>query len=392
MKTILFVWELGSGLGHAKPFAEIAKGFVDSGVQICVAASELLNAKIAFEGITATFLQAPSWPSHRHFGSQTGEGGYLDILVSIGFADPLKLDAIVTGWISLLNLVKPDVVVADHSPAAAVACHIRQIPVLFAGTCFLMPPLDYGRFPPLKADRAPVMPESRVFAAAAQISRSHGVEPARCLGDYFRGAGRFVFGIQELDPYAPLRREPLYLPPENLASFIEPPIEPRIFLYLSAEMTGVDEFVQAIVQMGFSIEAYFGPDIAPLGRFLALAGHTVHEKPPPFSDVLMRASHVISESGAYTSMNTLAAGRPLLGLVPHGEGAFNISTLEKLGTGRPMKSVADERDIQTVLLGFIADHALQQKARHWAKIIALRSAQVQNGRETVVRAIQKILQ
>ncbi len=391
MKTILFAWELGAGLGHAKPFADIAKGFADSGTRIYVAAPELLNAQIAFAGLDVTFVQAPSWPPHRHFGSQTGEGGYLDVLVGIGFADPVKLGATVDGWLSLLDLIKPDVVVADHSPAAMVACHIRRVPVILAGTCFVMPPLEYGRFPPLKADRAPVMPESRAYTAAAQVSQSCGAKPLEKLTDYFRTQGRFVFGIPELDPYAPLRREPLYLPPEGLASFIEPPVVPRIFLYLSAEMPGLDEFVQAIVQLGFSIEAYFGRDIAPLGRFLALAGHTVHEKPPVLADVLMRASHVVSESGAYTSMNTLAAGRPLLGLVPHGEGEFNISTLEKLGTGRPMKSVKDKRDIKKVLFGFIKDHALQQKARHWAKTIEMRRTQSPNGRDAVTAAIRKIL-
>jgi hypothetical protein len=391
VKTILFAWELGAGLGHAKPFAEIAKGFVDSGSRIYVAAAELLNAQIAFAGIEVSLLQAPTWPSHRHFGSQTGEGGYLDILASLGFADPMKLGSVVSGWLSLLDLTRPDVVVADHSPAAMIACHIRGLPVILAGTCYLMPPLDFGRFPPLKADRAPVMPEARLYSSAAQISKAHGSHPPASLIEYFRTADRFVFGIPELDPYAPLRREPLHLPPEGLAAFIVPPVVPRIFLYLSAEMSGLDEFVQAIVQLGFPIEAYFGRDIAPLGRFLALAGHTVHDKPPALADVLIRASHVVSESGAYTSMNTLAAGRPLLGLVPHGEGEFNISTLEKLGTGRRMGSVNDERDIGNVFLSFIKDHTLQQKARHWAKIIALRSNHVPSGRDDAVAAIHKFL-
>jgi hypothetical protein len=392
VKTILFAWELGANLGHAKPFAEIAKGFVDSDTRIYVAAAELLNAQIAFSDVDVTFLQSPLWSPHRHFGSQTGEGGYLDILVSVGFADPAKLGATVDGWLSLLDLIKPDVVVADHSPAAMVACHIRHVPIILVGTCFLMPPLDYGRFPPLKADRAAVMPESRVLASAVRVSEDHGAEPPKSLVEYFRTTGRFVFGVPELDPYAPLRREPLYLPPEGLAEFIEPPIEPRIFLYLGAEMSGVEALVQAIADLGFPIEAYFGRDIAPLGRFLGLAGHTVHEKPPPLEDVLLRASHVISESGAYTCMNALAAGRPLLGLVPHGEGEFNISALEKLGTGRAMKAVKNERDIKNALLGFIRDHALQQKARHWAKIIEIRRAHVQNGRDAVIGAVRKILQ
>ncbi|HEX3602036.1 MAG TPA: hypothetical protein VHU84_17920, partial [Lacipirellulaceae bacterium] len=130
MKTILFAWELGAGLGHAKPFAEIAKGFVDSGIRIYVAAAELLNAQIAFAGIEVSLLQAPTWPFHRHFGSQTGEGGYLDILASLGFADPMKLGSVVSGWLSLLDLTRPDVVVADHSPAAMIACHIRGLPVI----------------------------------------------------------------------------------------------------------------------------------------------------------------------------------------------------------------------------------------------------------------------
>ena len=356
-----------------------------------VAGGELLNSQIAFAGIDVTFVQSPNWPSHRHFGSQTGEGSYLDLLVHIGFADPLKLGSVVTGWLSLLDFIKPDVVVADHSPALLVACRIKAIPVVLAGTCFSLPPLELGRFPPMKADRAPVMPEARVLQSIATVMQAHGANPPATLIDLFRTRGRFVFGMQELDPYAPFRREPVCLPPENLAAFVEPPVAPRIFLYLGMDVPGIDDFIQTVVALNIPIEAYLGRDIAPLGRFLALAGHIVHESPPPFGEVMPRASHIVSESGVYTCMNAMSAGRPLLGLVPHGEAEFNISVLEKLGMGQKLEKSIDEQKLSKTLIGFIKDHALQQRARHWAKVLEARNGLARRGAPAVIESIKSIL-
>ncbi len=389
MKTVLFAWELGANLGHAKPLAAIARRVADDETRIVVAGRELLQAQRAFAGLDAVLLQAPIWPPHRHLGSQTGQQGYLDVLVAIGFADPVKLGAMVAGWKAICDLVKPDIVVADHSPALLVACHILEIPVVLVGSCFTAPPVDYERFPPIRADRAPIMPEGRVLAAVAAVAAAHGIPAPAALLDCFRTRSRVVFGCRELDPYAAFRREPLYAPPEPLPKFVEPPVRPRLFVYLGSELPRIDELIQALTQTGIQIEAYLGGDIAPLGKFLTLAGHVVHDRPPPLADVLLSASHVLSEGGAYTSFNALAAGRPQLGLVLHAEAELNISAMERIGCGRRLAPWTDDAELQQALLAFINDHALQRQTRHWANVLAMRAAP--DGLHAVEQAVARSL-
>jgi rhamnosyltransferase subunit B len=374
LKTILFAWELGANLGHAKPLAAIARMVANAETRIVVAGRELAQAQMAFAGLDAMVLQAPIWPLHHHMGSQTGQQSYLDVLVGIGFADPAKLGAMVAGWKAICDLVKPDVVVADHSPALLVACHTLNIPVVLVGSCFTTPPVDYRQFPPIRADRAPIMPEARVLAAVAAVAAGFGAPAPVALLDCFRTRGRVVFGCTELDPYASFRREPLYTPPESLPKFVEPPVRPRLFVYLGSEVDHIDDLIQALTQINVPIEAYLRGEIAAFGRFLALAGHIVHDEPPPLADVLLNASHVLSEAGAYTSFSALAAGRPQLGFVLHAEADMNITAMERMGCGRRLRNWTDEAGLQHALRAFIDDHSLQRQARHWANILAMRDA------------------
>ncbi|HXL98966.1 MAG TPA: hypothetical protein VN932_03475 [Rhizomicrobium sp.] len=372
MKSVLFGWELGANLGHAKPLASIANQLRGDGVRIVVAARDLLYARVAFAGIEAQLLQAPIWPDHRHFGSDTGEGSYLDILVNIGFADRAKLAAVVAGWIALLDLAEPDAIVADHSPALLLAARIRDIPVVQVGSGYTMPPVEYDRLPPIRADRAAIVPESRVASVAAGVAAAYGAWAPQSLLDIFRTRARIVFGCPELDVYAPFRREPLCLPPEPLPEFIAAPVEPRLFVYLGPDVPGIDQLLQVLTELNIPLEAYLRGEAAPLGQFLTLRGHRVHDTPPALADVLPNVSHVLSAGGVFTCHAALAAGRPLLGLPQHGEALLNITALEKLGSGRRLEPWSDEKALRNALLAFLRDHTLLRQAQHWAKVLGAR--------------------
>jgi hypothetical protein len=389
LPTILIANELGYNLGHAKPLAAIAGRLGGEDRRLVVAARDLLSARLAFPDPAVPVLQAPIWPSHRHFGSHTGQASYLDLLVTVGFADPQKLGAVVSGWMGLFDLVKPDVVIADHCPGLMVACHIAGLPVVSVGSSFTNPPLELGQFPPLRADRSPIMPEGRVLAMVDEVARAYGRRAPQRLAAIFGSQGRVVFGCRELDAYAAFRRETLYLPPEPLAGFVEPPIQPRLFVYLGVDIPRIEELIQALTLLDIQIEAYLRPEIAVFGRLLDLAGHTVHQQPPPLSDVLLNASHVLCESGATTCMAALAAGRPVLGLALHAEADLNLTMMCQLGVARRLDRWSDEAAIKNSLLHFIADHAIQRQARHWANILGARGGE--DGAAAVARAVDACL-
>lgn len=385
MPSILFAWELGANLGHAKPLAAIAQRLGDD-VRITIAARDLVQARTAFDGTSATLLQAPVWPDHRHFGSQTGETSYLDILVHIGFADPAKLASVTAAWLALLDLVKPDAIVADHSPALLFAAYIREIPVVHVGTGFTMPPVNYDRLPPLRADRAPIMPESRIVSVMAEVAAHHASRVPRALLDIFHTRGRVVFGCPELDAYAPFRNEPVCLPPEPLPAFAEPPVEPRLFAYLGPEVPNIDRLMQVLAALDVPLEVYLRGELTALSRFLALRGHTVHQKPPSIADALPKASHIIAGGGAFTCHAALAAGRPLLSLPLHNEAELNTTAMQRLGVARRLDPWHGESGLRAAILEFLRDHKLLRQSRIWAQTLALRSQR--DGGQAAVDAIR----
>ncbi len=389
MKTILLGWELGANLGHARPLAELGRRLVCDGHRVVIAARDLYAARIAFASDNIPLLQAPVWPPHRHFGSATGDASYIDVLAQIGFGDASKLAATVEAWLELLALVKPDAVVADHSPALLVAARIAAIPVVMVGTGFTMPPVDGDRLPPLRADRAAMIPEEKILEPVRALCIRHAVAPPASLIALFRTAGRVVFGCPELDPYTAFRREPVHLPPERLPGFAEPPIAPRLFAYLGPEIAGLDRLIQVLVDLNVPLETYLRGDLGALSRFLVLRGHHVHETPPVLADVLPGVSHVIAGAGAFTCHAALAAGRPLLALPQHDEAERNTLALDRLGLVRRLNVHGSEASIRDAIQTFIRDHRLLRNARNWAKTLEARTQP--NGVDAFSAAVMQCL-
>lgn len=387
MKTILFAWERGGNLGHAAKLSAIARRLAGS-VRVVVAGRDLPTTEAAFSGIEHVLLQAPAWPDHRHPGAEEGQANYLDTLVSLGFGDPAKLAAVVDGWSGLIDLVRPDLIVCDHSPGLMIARHRPGTPTVAIGTGYAMPPVGYDRFPPLRADRSPIVPEGRIAGIVSEVMKTRSVPGKPDLPRWFRSEARLVLTLPELDAYQAFRREPLHLPLEPLPRFAEPPAEPRLFLYLGDEIPQLAALVQTIAAMKLPVVAYLRGEVEPIPDFLALRGHEVHAKPPNLVELLPTVSHVISAGGAFLSHAALAAGRPHLVLPQHNEARLNLEMLERLGVAREL-APGEPDGLRDAVESFIADHGLVRQARHWAGVIATR--QQPDGMAAAVEAIQQLL-
>jgi hypothetical protein len=389
VKTALFAWELGANLGHASPMAEIARSLESEGIRIVVAGRALENLRIAFAGLNTVLLQAPVWPGYRHFGNEVTQASFLDVLVHAGFASPEKLGAVVAGWRSLIDLIEPDIIISDHSPGLLVATYGGTIPVVAIGTGFTMPPLELGRFPPLRAYRAPIMPEGQVLAAVSPILAAANVSPPDNLTRLFRTTERVVFTYPELDPFRSFRQEPVYLPPEPLPAFVDPPVAPQLFVYLGDEIPGLESIVQALVESDLPVIAYLRGDVGSLADFLAMRGHEVHKSPPKLAETLPRVSHVLSAGGSFTCHAALAAGRPHLIAARHAETSLNLGFIEGLGAGKSLTHATDVRRLVEAIDAFVQDHGLLQNARHWAEVIAMRRQP--SGAEALRAAVRRHL-
>ena len=138
MARVLIAWELGEAFGHLARCLRLAEGFVARGHQVTLALKEvrLPTGQQLVPGISV--LAAPRTP-------QTGPVdrspiNYADVLRVSGFSDAQDVAARLNAWRGILNLTRPDVLVADHAPTALLAARIADIAYLSVGNGFAIPP------------------------------------------------------------------------------------------------------------------------------------------------------------------------------------------------------------------------------------------------------------
>ncbi|MDZ4866322.1 MAG: hypothetical protein SGI91_03280 [Alphaproteobacteria bacterium] len=388
-KSVLFAWELGANLGHVKPMAALARALALRGAKATFAIRDLTNVRQIGKRGEFTILQAPVWPDHVHGGHNPVFASYADVLTGIGFADQNKLGAVVDAWDTVLTMIKPDLIVADHAPALQVAMLGRPQPLVTVGTPFTMPPLHLDRLPPIRADQSPALPEARLHQSVKSVLATRGLQPPARLVDVFQSDERLIFGLPELDPYRAYRNEPILAPPEPLPPFVEPPVKPRLFLYAGSEVPHLEKLIQALVTMDIDVVAYLRGDVGPLPHFLKHRGHEVHETPPPLNEILPRVSHVLSQGGAFTCQAAIAAGRPHLIMPLHNETELNFAQTSTLGVARRLDPSKDEKVVRKKIDDFLTDTQLIHNARHWA--LTLQGRQQGNGLHEAVAAVERCL-
>src|SRR3546814_5008886 len=96
--------------------------------------------------------------------------------------------------------------------------------------------LEADLFPPFRKGRQPVVEPAHVLRVMRDVQKHHGQPLPETVTAPFRTAGRLVCTLPELDPYAPLRRDPVLGPVEGLKQPLPPHEgEPHFFAYVSLE-------------------------------------------------------------------------------------------------------------------------------------------------------------
>jgi rhamnosyltransferase subunit B len=389
MATVLYGWELGANLGHLVPLSRIASKLSEDGHRAVFAVLDLGIAEMAL-GPGSGIVQAPVWPSHRHFGARSGAlASYADILSAIGFGDPAKLSAMIGAWTALVDLIKPDVVVADHSPGLEVALYERGPPIVAVGSGFTMPPLHLGHFPPLRGDSVPAMPEPRLLEGLRRAQAARGRKPAGRLLAPFHTKARVVFGLPELDPYRSFRQEPMASPPGGL-----PPPQPwlaerRLFVYVGGDAPDFEILAQALSILPVPVEAFFRGQTGPVPEFLRMRGMTVHEAAPPLVEVLSRCSHILTQGGAMTAAAAFTAGRPQLVMPGHDEAELNLAMLKQHGVAAELELTTDPHAVARDIAAFMDDPGYSERAQEIARRIAART--LPDGTDAAAGAVRAAL-
>src|SRR4051812_17979480 len=141
MATILMTWELGGGMGHLMQLLPLARGLVERGHTVYGAFRELPRVEAVFGPGPVKYLQAPhrGGPGKR---SVRPPITYTHLLHNCTFGELPALRTATTAWRNMIRLVRPDLIVFDHSPTALLASRafgtdVRRVVI---GSGFCIPP------------------------------------------------------------------------------------------------------------------------------------------------------------------------------------------------------------------------------------------------------------
>lgn len=331
------IWELGTGYGHLAPMLTLAQPLKAEGHTIMFAARDLIGAEAVLGGSGFPYYQSPAnfVPKHAVLHS------YAEILGSTAFNETDELTGRARAWRGLYDLLKPDILVCDHSPTALLAARGLPLHCIATGNGFVLPP-DVSPLPELRSwDAAPAgqleRTEAEVLERANTVLRRLGAPQLTRLAELTASAHQALFTLKELDSYADARHDAAYwgIPPGPPGG--SPPRWPegegkRVFFY-AHPFEGVREVLTEIAKAGHRMLVYV-PQLSPDIR-ASLQSERLH-----FVDSLLDMGQLgrecdcaVMTNGHGTTTSILLAGKPVLLLPVQLEMLLIANAVEKSGAG-----------------------------------------------------------
>ena len=329
-RKVLFAWELGEGLGHLPALKAIALGLKRDGVRPVFVVRDAKMALPTLVEVGGDLRTAPHWAKPKL--ARSPSGSYADLLQGNGYSSAAHAQVLIAAWDKLIDDVKPDLVVCEHAPSAALSAFGR-LPVAFVGNGFVVPPANHDVFPPYVDGRGDARNQQPVFVAIQEALALMGRRAPSTLCEAFRGAFRGIYSFPELDTYRRLRQEPVLGPIETPPPLTPLPSKRQIYFYSAANLAMIETLMQCVMDVGPSSQAFFRGTLGVRAAVLRSRGVHVFDSPPSLASVLAPANVVFSHGGTGFTNAALASGRPHIVYPRHFEAHATAQALVEMGCG-----------------------------------------------------------
>ncbi|MCX7168728.1 MAG: UDP-glucuronosyltransferase, partial [Proteobacteria bacterium] len=139
MSRYLFAWELGANYGHLARDLPVAERLRAAGHAVSFAVSDTRTAAELLTPRRLPFVQAPL--ALRPARLANPPVNYAELLLAENWGDRTSLLGRVKAWQTLIALIRPSMIVADHAPTALLAARCCGTPSIAMGSGFEIPPL-----------------------------------------------------------------------------------------------------------------------------------------------------------------------------------------------------------------------------------------------------------
>lgn len=389
MARVLFAWEMGEGMGHLVPLRPVLEALVADGHELLVAAVDLRSARAALGHIATALVQAPVVVDARFPLGRVAEGA-ADLLAMNGFADADSLHGRHHAWCQLAALLKPDLLLAEHSPGALLMARTLGIPAVHAGTGFTLPPeVQPILFPGFSAGDNPAREEQHLTRFNELIVAGGGSPLERLADLYNQVADRFLLTFEELDHLGPRSGVP-YLGADVPGQGDQPDWpagDHHLFAYLKP-FRGIEHFLDAVKGLGLSLLMVpDGIDPALLERY-ACANLRVVNRRQNMQTVIEQADLLVFNGNHGTAAAGLLGGVPMLAFPKHQEQESCARRMAAAGLGSVL--MGDHRKKVRPLLEAMLQSATQ-KASSRERAARYHDFDYRNSIARMVTALEKLL-
>lgn len=318
MARVLFCWELGNGLAYMEAITLVARAVAKAGHEVHFAARDLTHAERLL-GDQIPFYQAPTHVTPRRM-LLPRPMTYTDMLINLGYGNPVPVVGRVRAWRNLLTRLRPDVVHCANAPGALLAARGTGIRSRAAGIGFLVPP-SQSPLPSLRTWGPQA--DSQRMAAREQLvldGMNRALEAINApklvsVGALYGEADvRVLYSYPELDDYAP-RGDVTYvgvLQPATGAAPVWPDTPgKRIFAYLDPGES-VPMLLKALASTGQPVLAYLPHPPEELVKHYASGNLRLTDRPLDLAKTAALCDVGVSHGGHNIVGSFLAAGKPQL--------------------------------------------------------------------------------
>lgn len=399
--TVLLAYEFGSGLGHLQRLIAVARGLADAARCVFAVPDVPLAAPLlgrafgpAAELHAGVVWNAPRDPAARKVPTHT----LADVLALFRFADADLLGPKLDHWRSLLDDLRPDLIVSDFAPTLRLLTE-GDVPTIVVGNGYTVPPAGCDLVPlrPWQTDvpASSRAAEQRILSRVNRVRQAAAKAPIPFLSNLFGGERSFACTITEFDPYARLRRDPVTWP------FNVPVIEPgptarsrsgpELFVYMAASHPSFAPLLSALNRLGRATQLYVA-DQDPQAVARRCKPHIgILTKPADFAAVLPQTRLLVHHAGLGTAYAGLVAGTPQFMLPLNLEHLITARSLIETGVAQGFSANVNPttEQMEAAILALLAGEASTEHARRVAQ--AVNARRVPDPTTPVLRACRALL-
>jgi len=334
----MLAWEQGAGFGHIAFFNQIAPHLAARGVELIGAWGPLRNIERAHSAIKQ-IIPAPFWAGNSGKWSdqlvdvERRIDSFANVLDAMGFGDERLLVNNQRAWTGILELLRPDVIVADYAPGVVLAAR-EMTPVLQRGSWYTIPAQRDGYFAPYDGEEfRDAEAQDKLLATINAVLSKRGTATLARLGDLHPAETSFAIGFPEFDGHSAWRARPLYR--QKFPRVLRPAQRGDCILaYIDASLLSNEVLCAALLRLPARVRLSATGVSAPIAEALSAHGLIIENEPFSVETIARDARLFLHHGGAGAAHLGAIAGVPQLILYADVEKRSHARSVEKLGVGR----------------------------------------------------------